>query len=166
MGREFIPADVLPHIKAFYYGSSPEQLPRLPYLAPSASPLAFRSSTLGAPATIPLVTHVAGGPSGESTDLLVSDAGRREVLRLWRQDGRWHERALATLAAPVHTQVVDLDGDGRLDVVVAELGEIAPTGDRVGQVVVLLGQASGGFVRPVGRPVTPPAPAGRRTPAG
>ncbi|MGY1409909.1 FG-GAP repeat domain-containing protein [Luteimonas sp. A611] len=146
-GQEFIPADVLPHIKAFYYGSSPAELPRLPYLAPAPSPLRFRASTIGATAETPLVTHVTAGLSGAPTDLLVSDAGRREVLRLWHEDGQWRERALAELVAPAHAQVVDLDGDGLLDIVVAELGEMAPSGNAVGKVVVLLGDPSGTFVR-------------------
>src|SRR5690606_12602310 len=71
-GHEFIPADVLPHIKAFYYGSAPAELPRLPYLAPAPSPVRFRASTLGATAAAPLVTHVSTGLSGAPTDLLVS----------------------------------------------------------------------------------------------
>ena len=146
-GHEFIPADVLPHIKAFYYGSAPDQLPRLPYLQPAPSPLRFRASTIGATAAAPLVTHLAPGLSGEPTDLLVADAGRSEVLRLWQADGQWHELALAELVAPAHTQVVDLDGDGRLDVVVAELGEMAPSGKPVGKVVALLGEPSGAFLR-------------------
>ncbi|WP_202842351.1 FG-GAP repeat domain-containing protein [Luteimonas saliphila] len=145
-GQTFIPAEVLPHIKAFYYGSAPAELPRLPYLAPAPSPLRFRASILGAPAQVPLVTHVAPGLTVAPTDLLVSDAGRREVLRLWREDGQWRERALAELVAPAHAQVVDLDGDGRLDVVVAELGEMAPSGKPVGKVVVLLGEPSGTFL--------------------
>ena len=146
-GHEFIPADVLPHIKAFYYGSSPVELPRLPYLALVPSPLVFRATTLGATAGMPLLTHVGPGLTDAPTDLLVSDAGRREVLRLWREDGRWQERALAGLAAPVHTQVVDLDGDGVLDIVAADLGNLSPAGDKAGKLVLLRGQASGGFVR-------------------
>ena len=146
-GHEFIPADVLPHIKAFYYGSAPAELPRLPYLAPAPSPVRFRASTLGATAAAPLVTHVSTGLSGAPTDLLVSDAGRREVLRLWQEDGQWRERALGELVAPAHAQVVDLDGDGLQDVVVAELGEMAPSGKPVGKVVALLGEPSGTFLR-------------------
>ncbi len=146
-GHEFIPADVLPHIKAFYYGSAPAELPRLPYLAAAPSPLRFRGSGLGAKAGAPLVTHLAPGLTVAPTDLIVSDAGRREVLRLWREDGRWQERALGELVAPAHAQVVDLDGDGLLDVVVAELGEMAPSGKPVGKVVALLGEPSGTYLR-------------------
>src|SRR5690606_7767620 len=120
---------------------------RLPYLEPSPSPLRFRASTIGASSQTPLVTYVTAGPGGTPTDLLVSDAGRRGLLRLWRQDGQWYEHALADLVAPAHAQVVDLDGDGLLDVVVAEMGEMAPTGEPVGKVVLLLGEPDGSFLR-------------------
>ncbi|KAF1685979.1 hypothetical protein B1992_09745 [Pseudoxanthomonas broegbernensis] len=147
MGHEFIPVDALPHIKAYYYGSSPAELPRLPYLPPAASPVAFRVSTIGAGSDAPLVTNIAPGLTGAPTDFLVADAGQRQVMRVWHEDGRWKERALADMAVPVHTQVVDLDGDGIQDILVAELGELPPSGKKVGKVVVLRGQASGEFVR-------------------
>src|SRR5690606_9182784 len=144
-GHEFIPADALPHIKAFYYGSSPTELPRLPYLEPSPSPVRFRASTIGATAAAPLVTYVTAGLGEAPSDLLVSDAGRRALLRTWRSEGQWHEEALAELVAPAHAHVADIDGDGRLDVVVAEMGEMAPTGEPVGKVVLLLGEPDGSF---------------------
>ena len=78
---------------------------------------------------------------------MVSDAGRGAVLRLWQRDGKWHEQVLGEFVAPAHAQVVDLDGDGRLDVVVAEMGEMRPTGEPVGKVVVLLGEPDGSFLR-------------------
>ena len=146
MGHEFIPADALPHLKAYYYGSGPDELPRLPYLQPGPSPLAFRESALGGADEAPLVTHLGPGPGPAPDDLLVSDAGRRQVLRLWREDGRWQERALATLQVPVHTQVVDFDGDGVDDILVAELGELPPSGKRVGKLVLLRGTGTGQFV--------------------
>src|SRR5690606_3419639 len=34
-GEGFIPAEAPPHIKAFYHGSAPAELPRLAYLPPS-----------------------------------------------------------------------------------------------------------------------------------
>lgn len=146
-GHEFIPAGVLPHIKAFYYGSAPAALPRLPYLAPGPSPVTFRVSAIGAGAEVPLLTHVGAGLTDAADDLLVSDAGQRAVRRLWREGGRWQERVLAEVAAPAHTQVVDLDGDGRLDIVVADLGDLSPSGDGAGRLVLLRGQASGEFIR-------------------
>ena len=147
MGHEFIPADALPHITAYYYGSSPAELPRLPYPEPSVAPISFRATTLGARADVPLVTHLGPGPSGAPTDLIVSDAGQHQVLRVWREDDQWKEAVLAEVQVPVHTQVIDLDGDGRLDILVAELGELPPSERRVGKVLMLRGLASGGFER-------------------
>src|SRR5690606_2820045 len=127
--------------------SSPTELPRLPYLEPSPSPVRFRASTIGATAAAPLVTYVTAGLGEAPSDLLVSDAGRRALLRTWRSEGQWHEQALAELVAPAHAHVADIDGDGRLDVVVAEMGEMAPTGEPVGKVVLLLGEPDGSYLR-------------------
>ena len=41
------------------------------------------------------------------------------------------------LTQPVRTQVVDLDGDSRLDLLVADIGLLAPTNAKVGRVVLL-----------------------------
>src|SRR5690606_28270114 len=98
-------------------------------------------------ADVPLVTHLGPGPSGAPTDLIVSDAGQHQVLRVWREDDQWKEAVLAEVQVPVHTQVIDLDGDGRLDILVAELGELPPSERRVGKVLMLRGLASGGFER-------------------
>ena len=57
---------------------------------------------------------------------------------------------------PAHTQVVDLDGDGIKDILVADLGNFTPTDDRVGRVIWLRGERDGTFtpftlLRDVGR---------------
>jgi hypothetical protein len=49
------------------------------------------------------------------------------------------------VAAPAHAEVVDLDGDGVADVLVANLGSFAGTDDRVGSVVWLKGAKDGTF---------------------
>ena len=41
------------------------------------------------------------------------------------------------LTQPVRTQVVDLDGDSKLDLLVADIGVLAPTNSKVGRVVLL-----------------------------
>ena len=46
---------------------------------------------------------------------------------------------------PAHAEVVDLDGDGIKDILVADLGSTTPTDDRVGSVVWLKGEADGSF---------------------
>src|SRR5262245_13414136 len=72
-------------------------------------------------------------------DVLVCDGRRKRVL-WYRQtaDNRFEEIPLGDeVNCPACATPVDLDGDGDLDVVVAVLGNVLPTDDRVGQVVWL-----------------------------
>jgi hypothetical protein len=83
-------------------------------------------------------------------DVLVCDARLNRVF--WYQQragGRWDEIALGDeVRAPGGLAVADVDADGDLDVVVAVLGTLEPTDDRVGQ-VVLLENTGGSFKRRV-----------------
>ena len=49
------------------------------------------------------------------------------------------------LTQPVRTQVVDLDGDSRLDLLVADIGLLAPTNAKVGRVVLLRNKGDSEF---------------------
>src|SRR5207245_1935284 len=69
--------------------------------------------------------------------------GQVSVLRPYEGKPTW--RVLATLPVPAHAEVVDLDGDGNLDVIVACLGCFYPTDARAGSVVWLRGSADGTF---------------------
>ena len=81
-------------------------------------------------------------------DVLACDAQLNRVI-WYRQAarGQWEEHVLGDreLPAPCHATVVDLDGDGDLDIVVAVLGSVWPTNDRVGAVAWLENNGAYGF---------------------
>ncbi|HEX2861562.1 MAG TPA: VCBS repeat-containing protein, partial [Lacunisphaera sp.] len=111
--------------------------------APTNAPaLTYASATIGTPpGEKPWITYVmfADLDQDGQIDGLACDAATNTVVWL-RQDpsGVFTESALATgLAGPVHVQPIDLDGDGDLDVLVACMGRVMPTNERIGSVVVL-----------------------------
>src|SRR5439155_20722467 len=71
-------------------------------------------------------------------DVLVCDALRNRVtwIRQLSKD-TFTEVPIADIPAPAHAQAVDFDGDGDLDIVVAALGVLMPSNNRVGSVIVL-----------------------------
>lgn len=72
------------------------------------------------------------------SDIVVCDAGRNEVA--WIRQfpaGVFTESRLAEVAAAAHAEAVDMDGDGDLDLLVASLGQLLPSNNRIGSVVIL-----------------------------
>lgn len=147
IGKEFIPTDHLHDIKAYYYGSSPAQLPRLPYLKPTTTSLRFQVRSLGTESAAPLVLNIASGLSANAGDFLVGDAEQKKLVRLLRKGKSWQEQPLATLEVPIHTQVIDIDGDGDKDILAADLGLLPPASDKVGKVFLLRQETAGQFKR-------------------
>lgn len=147
MGKEFIPIEHLQDIKAYYYGSSPTQLPRLPYLPVTHSPIAFKVSALASGSSAPLVINVAPGLSPKADEFLVADAESKQLLRLSRTGKQWQETALGSAEVPISTQVIDIDGDGDLDILLADLGMLPPASDKVGKVYLLRQDKNGKFNR-------------------
>ncbi len=55
----------------------------------------------------------------------------------FRRDGEWRTRELAVLDTPVHTASFDDDHDGKLEIVVADIGSLFPSDELGGRVVLL-----------------------------
>src|SRR5262249_52358837 len=78
-------------------------------------------------------------------DVLSCDMRSGQVSVLRPSEANRTGRVLAKLPVPAHAEVVDLDGDGHLDVIVACLGCFYPSDSRAGSVVWLRGSADGTF---------------------
>lgn len=150
-GREFISAEHVRDITAFYYGSSPEKLSVLPYLEVGNPPLEFALTALEDKARLPLILNVNAVDfgRGKGTEFLVSDGGSSQLNLLKRSAQGWSETPLAEITIPASTQVVDYDGDGLLDIVLADLGVYPLTTELAGKIILLRQQASGKFAREI-----------------
>ncbi len=128
-------------ILLFYRSRSPERLAPLP-ADPRGSPVDLAPRPLGEPGASdppPRIAHVElvdldGRPGPE---VLASDALTGELVWIRPTAAGWSESVLAKLTAPARAAVVDADGDGSREIVVAELGSLFPSNEKVGQVVLL-----------------------------
>lgn len=82
-------------------------------------------------------------------DIIVCDA-KNNFISVIRQGpaGVFNERILASdILAPAHAQVIDFDKDGDKDIMVAVLGQLYPSNDKIGSVVVLENDGTGNFTK-------------------
>ena len=140
----------LESVVQYYENRAPEELP--PIDRPvnfDPAPVRFQRRGFQLPGNSqqPTVTNVSLGHlfDKKNLDILVCDvrSGRVLALRPYLSPPTWVE--LGRVSAPAHAEVVDLDGDGIPDVIVANLGSFSPTDDRVGGVVWLRGAPDGKF---------------------
>lgn len=80
------------------------------------------------------------------TDVLFCDAKENTIGWLRRTDAGFVESVLATdLSGPVRVEPSDIDGDGDLDLLVASMGVVFPSNDKVGAVIILENVGDGQF---------------------
>lgn len=106
--------------------------------------LAYRSEPIGASVESigrPQVTHLAIADLDQDglLDVLYCEAVTSSVRWIRQvEKGRFEEQVLSSeIPGPAHVAVGDVNGTGRLDVLVAGMGEIMPNNARIGAVVVL-----------------------------
>lgn len=78
-------------------------------------------------------------------DLIACDMLSGEVARVRLTETPWTWQTLAKLENPAHAEVVDLDKDGRRDLLVADLGQARPSDLLAGKVVWLRQNTPGQF---------------------
>ncbi len=135
----------------YYEEQAPEELPLvLPEDAPADSyPIRFERSAIASPkgsrfsqvANVNLV-HLF---DNRRLDVLSCDmdSGWVAAYQPYTTPPGW--RKIARLKNPAHAEVVDLNGDGIKDLIVADLGNPTPTNAKTGRVVWLRGKADGTF---------------------
>jgi hypothetical protein len=149
----------------YYEQRAPEDLPVVEVSSPPAElefvPRRYPGPNISKPFAIsnvnivdlpPPNTSVASKRGGTPRDILACDmdSGLVMLLRPYETDPKW--RVLASRAEnklapsnPAKTEVVDLDGDGIMDILVADLGSFPPTDRHCGRVVWLRGEKDGSF---------------------
>jgi hypothetical protein len=140
----------LESVALYYEQRAPEALPPIPPFPRAGEPPVRFQRTGHCPPEVgatPGVTNVNLVPLFDPPrlDVLVCDTRANQVLALqpYQDPPRW--RSLARVQAPAHAEMIDLDGDGRQDLLVANLGSFYPSDDLVGSVVWLRGSADGTF---------------------
>jgi hypothetical protein len=116
----------------------------------NAPVLSYRPSPIGDPAAEhPVIAHVTIVDLDEDSlpDIVVCDALSNSVrwIRQFPRDTFTERQIGSTVQAPVHATLADLNGDKRLDVLVASMGVLLPNNDRIGSVVVLENLGGGRF---------------------
>ncbi|HSN50257.1 MAG TPA: VCBS repeat-containing protein, partial [Bacteroidales bacterium] len=101
----------------------------------------------------PMISHVQTFDLDRDslTDIIVCDCKSNSVNWI-RQfpEGTYTETVIAdNLNAPAHVEMVDFDKDGDYDVLVAVLGLIFPSNDKIGSVVILENDGKNNFTKHV-----------------
>lgn len=150
----------LSHVVRYYEEHAPEEYPPASIVT-SSRPLGTGFDPLSFPpppgGTRPMISHVnpvrlpAPGITApkantlEPVTILACDMFGGRILALKPSDKAPAWKELAKVPHPAHTEVIDLDADGILDILVADLGSYGPTDRKCGSVVWLRGQRDGTY---------------------
>jgi hypothetical protein len=137
---------------AYYEERAPDKLPEA-VVTKADKPLCVRLErtgypplTPGQPATISNVNLVKlFDKDKKRLDILATEMRTGEIMVLKPYEAKPAWQVLGKAANPAHTEVVDLDKDGNLDILVADLGNFAPTDELRGKVIWLRGNGDGTF---------------------
>lgn len=135
----------------YYLQRAPKEYPAQQKCPSASGPLSVQFERINlAPPDGPAIAkvtnvHLAALFGEARLDVLVcnSSPGRVWAVRMNSDPPTW--QALADVLSPCHTEVVDLDGDGAKDVIVADLGSLPPTEHKTGRVIWLKGDRDGHF---------------------
>jgi len=133
----------------YFENRAPKSLPQIPDTdRTEPCPVRFQPVRFREPGVAhPVISNVnlVHLSSQKRLDLLACDMGTGNVMLMKPYEASPHFQILAKLGHPGHTQMVDLDGDGIKDILVADLGEFHPTDAKVGRVIWLRGHADGTY---------------------
>jgi hypothetical protein len=108
----------------------------------AGSDIRFGATPIGAAiARPPWIAHVSAVDLDRDglLDVVACEAMENRIVWLRQvKRGVFEETTIgADLRAPVHVEVVDIDGDGDFDLLVASMGYVFPNNDRIGTIFIL-----------------------------
>lgn len=121
-----------------------------PHVAPPVR-LDYAPQAIGEPMQgRPWITFVAIDDLDDDglPDVLVCDAQANQLRWIRQQPkGVYTERTIGDVVAPAHVEAYDVYHHGRRDLLVASMGQIFPSNDRIGAVVIFENLGDGQFAR-------------------
>lgn len=136
-------------------GGTPSDLPRAKNAGTKGPRIDFlEAREIGAPLgeEKPWITHVVIEDLDKNglKDVIVCDAKANRVGWITQEPaGVYAETAIGEVTGPAHATPCDLDRDGDTDILVASMGVIFPSNDKIGAVVVLDNDGHQQFTRRV-----------------
>jgi len=130
-------ADVL----SWYREAAPQELPQIGFLPRTKSYVTFQSSPVRAPENLsPMVASLSWNEqAGRWARLRLSDMYSGDVSGIVAGDRTVLPNTIAQVSHPACSKVIDLDQDGTLDLLIADLGSKEPADHALGQVAYIAG---------------------------